>query len=259
MGLVTDLTVVTLAQRPDLAHMLWQISDVWPTFMLQDPVSDFYYDVVERDFPEYVLLAFEAGRPDVTVARAFSVPFAFGPDVGRDQLPDAGWDAVIGWGWHDHTHGPAPTHVSALEISIASGRRGEGLAAVMLEAMRSNVKRLGFSDLFAPVRPSGKPSEPGIPMTEYAFRTRPDGLPSDPWLRVHARAGGEIVRVCPRAMTISGSLAEWREWTGLPFDRTGDVELPGGLVPVHCSVEHDHAVYVEPGVWVHHKLEVRSS
>jgi hypothetical protein len=25
-------------------------------------------------------------------------------------------------------------------------------------------------------------------------------------------------------------------------------------VPVQCSVEHDYAVYVEPGVWVHHRL-----
>jgi hypothetical protein len=30
--------------------------------------------------------------------------------------------------------------------------------------------------------------------------------------------------------------------------------VPGALVPVQCSVEHDYAVYVEPGVWVHHKL-----
>jgi hypothetical protein len=25
-------------------------------------------------------------------------------------------------------------------------------------------------------------------------------------------------------------------------------------VPVQCSVEHDYAVYVEPAVWVHHRL-----
>lgn len=124
----------------------------------------------------------------------------------------------------------------------------------MLAAMRDNVRRLGFDELVAPVRPSAEADEPRTPMSDYAFRARGDGLPVDPWLRVHARAGGEIVRVCPRAMTISGSLAEWREWTGEPFDRTGDLEVPGALVPVHCSVEHDHAVYVEPGVWVRHSL-----
>jgi len=55
-------------------------------------------------------------------------------------------------------------------------------------------------------------------------------------------------------MVIPGTLAEWQAWTGLPFDTTGPVEVPGALVPVHCDVVHDHAVYVEPAVWVHHRL-----
>ncbi len=90
-------------------------------------------------------------------------------------------------------------------------------------------------------------------MAEYVERRRPDGLPEDPWLRVHVRAGGEIVRVAPASMTVSGSLAEWRAWTGLPFDRDGAVEVPGALTPVHCDLAQDHAVYVEPNVWVRHR------
>ena len=39
-----------------------------------------------------------------------------------------------------------------------------------------------------------------------------------------------------------------------PFDESGPVVVPGALVPVQCSVEHDYAVYVEPAVWVHHRL-----
>jgi hypothetical protein len=81
-----------------------------------------------------------------------------------------------------------------------------------------------------------------------------DGLPQDPWLRVHVRAGGRIVGTCKRATVIAGTLEQWRSWTGLPFDASGPVVVPGALVPVHCSVEHDYAVYVEPGVWVHHRL-----
>jgi hypothetical protein len=55
-------------------------------------------------------------------------------------------------------------------------------------------------------------------------------------------------------MTVPGSLADWRGWTGLPFDSSGDCVVPGALTPVHVSVEHDHAVYVEPNVWMHHRL-----
>jgi hypothetical protein len=91
-------------------------------------------------------------------------------------------------------------------------------------------------------------------MTEYVAQVRDDGLPVDPWLRVHVKAGGKIVKVAPRSMVIAGTLAEWREWTGLPFDQTGDVVVPKALVPVHADLAHDHAVYVEPNVWVRDDL-----
>jgi len=60
--------------------------------------------------------------------------------------------------------------------------------------------------------------------------------------------------VAQRSMTIPGTLAEWRQWTGLPFDACGPVHIPLALAPVHCDLTHDHAVYVEPNVWVHHRL-----
>jgi hypothetical protein len=85
-----------------------------------------------------------------------------------------------------------------------------------------------------------------MPIEAYAAMVREDGMPQDPWLRVHVRAGGRIVATCKRAMVIPGTLDEWRSWTGLPFDESGPVVVPGALVPVQCSVEHDYAVYVEP-------------
>lgn len=83
---------------------------------------------------------------------------------------------------------------------------------------------------------------------------REDGLPADPWLRVHARLGGRIIGVAPLSMVIPGTLAQWREWTGLPFEVDGLVEVEGGLAPVHVDVANDHGVYIEPNVWVHHDL-----
>jgi GNAT superfamily N-acetyltransferase len=249
-----DLIVSTLAERPDLEPKLWELDDEWPTFMLHDRVADLYFDDVDTAFPEFVLLAWDADEPGRLVARGFSVPFAFGADVGRERLPAGGWDAVIQWAHADRVRSRRTTHVSALEILVASSHRGRGLSRRMVDALRDNAHRLGFSDLVAPVRPSGKPAEPRSPMREYAYRTRADGLPHDPWLRVHARAGAEIVAVAPASMTVAGSLAEWREWTGLPFDSAGDVAVPGALLPVRCEPEHDVAVYVEPNVWMHHRL-----
>jgi hypothetical protein len=115
-------------------------------------------------------------------------------------------------------------------------------------------KAAGLTRLIAPVRPTGKHRYPAMPMTRYIAVRRGDGLPDDPWLRVHLRAGGRILRVAPASMVMAGSLAQWRAWTGLPFDRTGEVIVPDALVPVHCDASHDYAVYVEPNVWIEHNL-----
>jgi hypothetical protein len=132
--------------------------------------------------------------------------------------------------------------------------RGRGISQLMLEAMIANVWARGFGDLYVPLRPSDKDREPRTPFAEYAARTRADGLPHDSWLRVHVRAGGRIVRIAPYSMVIPGTLAEWREWTGIDFASSGDIVVPGALSPVNVSVEQDYAVYVEPNLWVHHRI-----
>jgi hypothetical protein len=66
--------------------------------------------------------------------------------------------------------------------------------------------------------------------------------------------GATIIKVCPTSMTVPGTLEQWRGWTGLPFTASGLVDVGGALTPVHVSVEQDHAVYIEPNVWVRHRL-----
>jgi hypothetical protein len=105
-----------------------------------------------------------------------------------------------------------------------------------------------------PVRPNRKHEDPDSPLAGYVARTRPDGLPEDPWLRVHVRSGGRIVGIAPSSMTVTGTLDQWRAWTGLPFDTDGPVRVPDALTPVLCDTARDRAVYIEPNVWVHHRL-----
>jgi hypothetical protein len=106
--------------------------------------------------------------------------------------------------------------------------------------------------LVAPVRPTRKHEHPATPMADYARRTH--GLPAGPWLRTHVRAGGRVTGIAPASMVVAASLAQWREWTGLPFDADGPVIVPGALVPVQASLAHDHAVYAEPNIWVRRPL-----
>lgn len=243
------METVTLAERPELVDKLWKFPGTWSTFMLQDRTSDLYYDTCVRLFPEFVMLALDGDR---AVARSFCVPLAWDGDPASG-LPAEGWDWAIRQGVQTRLTGDEPTLVSALEITVQVDQRGKGLSRLMLDAMRSNVAALGFSELVAPVRPNGKPAYPDESMESYLKRTT-DGLPDDPWLRVHVRAGGTIVNVAPLSMHISGTLEQWREWTGLPFDTRGPIEVPDALVPVLCEPEHGYATYVEPNVWVLHRV-----
>jgi GNAT superfamily N-acetyltransferase len=246
------LDFATFAERPDLVPLANQFPGGWHEFMYNDPVAPLYYDHAETTYAEYALIAYDPADPARAVAKAYSVPFD-GPDDPAELPPD-GWDRVIYRAAFARDEGRRGAQVSALEITIQPDLRGKGLAGQVLNAMRANAKRLGHDVLVAPVRPSAKSDVPTEPIGEYAFRTRSDGLPVDPWLRVHVRAGATIVKVAPRSMTIAGTLDEWRSWTGLPFDAAGPVIVPGALVPVHCDPVQDVAVYVEPNVWVRHQL-----
>jgi hypothetical protein len=243
-----SLRITTLAERPEFASALWEMDHSWRVFMFNDPIADLFYPVAATDYADYVLVADDDAEPGRMVARGCMIPFPAG------DLPDDGWDGAIRQGWLARKLDRPLDAVSALEITVRKDLLGSGVSPAMVAGMRDHAARLGFRELVAPVRPNQKHLEPRTPMTEYAFRSREDGLPHDAWLRVHVRAGGEIVKVAPRSMVIPGTLAEWREWTGLPFDRTGAVEVPGALSPVYCDVAQDHAVYIEPNVWVSHRL-----
>jgi GNAT superfamily N-acetyltransferase len=240
--------IVTLAERPDLETGMWELTRAWPAFMLNDLVADLYYANLDV-WAEHALLCVVDGA---VVARGFSVAFALG-GADRTGLPSDGWDGVVRWSYLDRVAGRDPTHASALEVTIAPEARGQGLSTAIVSAMIGNVRRLGFDQLFAPVRPSSKHLEPDTPMEEYIARTRLDGLPEDPWMRVHARLGAVTLAVCPTSMVIAGTLAEWREWTGLEFATSGPQHVPGALVPVHVDGAQNHAVYVEPNVWMEHR------
>ena len=246
------LVVTTLAERPDLRGKVFapEIQSAMPECMRHDPTAALYYgDGMLERYREFGLVAVDPSEPDRPVARAFCVPF-----VLRDELPDDGWDAVIRWGHQDQSAGRRPNAVSALEIMVAPPLQGRGVSRRMLGAMRENARRLGFTDLYAPLRPTGKDREPETPFVEYAARRRGDGQPYDPWVRTHVRAGARIVKVAPRSMVIAGTIAEWAAWTGTRFTASGPAIVPGALSLVHVSLDQDHAVYVEPNLWVRHPL-----
>jgi hypothetical protein len=88
----------------------------------------------------------------------------------------------------------------------------------------------------------------------YVGWERDDGLPFDPWLRVHRRLGAEFLRVAPRSMVITGTISEWEEWTGMRFPESDAFVVPGALQPVVLELGRDLGSYEEPNVWMRHPV-----
>jgi hypothetical protein len=247
------LEIFTLRERPDLRPLIFaaDLESVWPEFMKHSAAAKLYFAPWMLD--RYLDYAFAGVADGEVVARAFSVPFAFNTD-GRAELPDGGWDQVIRWAHEDGMIGRAPNALSALEISMLPKARGSGNSLTLLNAMKACAKIKGFGEVFAPVRPNQKHLQPRMPMRDYVNTVRADGFPIDAWLRTHLRIGGKVVKIAPYSMTIVGRLADWSFWTGMPFDRSGEMLVAGALSPVMVSLEQDCAVYIEPNVWVRHPV-----
>jgi GNAT superfamily N-acetyltransferase len=223
----------------------------WPEFMLHDPIADEHWHELFDRFNEYQFALLDT-ETDRMAAMANSLPFCW--DRPLEELPEGGWDWVFLKAIEDHKNGVTPNIQSAIQINIHPDYQGQGLSSTMVQAMRAIAKSKGFESLVAPVRPNQKSRYPLISVDDYIRWSSEDGLPFDAWLRVHARAGAAIIKPCHEAMTIRGRRAEWEEWTGLKFPQSGPYVVPGALNPIHMDVEKDEGVYVEPNVWMVHRV-----
>ena len=92
-------------------------------------------------------------------------------------------------------------------------------------------------------------------MEDYINWKNDDNYPFDNWLRVHLKAGGKIIKICSKSMFIPGTIDEWKEWTQLDFPGSGSHIIPGALNPISIYTEKNQGFYIEPNIWILHKLK----
>lgn len=235
------LALVTHLERPRLRGTM---PDQFPAFMGHDNIVQAFWPKLYDVYPDFQLWAVDReAETRRAIGYACSVPVAW-----DDEAPSA---RGLDWALSDGVEEP-PTALCAVVAGVAPEYRGRGIAEAMLRRLGSVAVAHGFDAVVAPVRPTWKERYPLAPIQRYAAWRRPDGLPFDPWLRVHERIGGEMLASASRSMTIVGTRAEWEEWTGMHFPDDGDYVVPGALVPVHFK--NGRGLYVEPNVWVRHAL-----
>lgn len=247
-----NFQIITVAERRDIFDLANEIVlEVWPEFMLHDPICDKLWWRLAKDFPG---LQFGLWDQDSESLAAFANSLALHWDRPLEELPAGGIDWVLPKSFEDVDNGRTPNLQCALQIVIPKARQGQGLSSLMVRHMMELGRQHNLDALVAPVRPNLKHRYPLIPCEEYITWQADDGLPFDPWLRVHARLGGQIIGVCEESMDIRGSVADWEKWTGMKIPAGGDHIIPGGLVPVTFDKKKDNGVYIEPNVWTVHRF-----
>jgi hypothetical protein len=98
--------------------------------------------------------------------------------------------------------------LSALAAEVVPAYQGSGLSRLLLQVMAAMARSDGLAPLLAPVRPNWKERYPLTPIERYAAWQGDDGLPFDPWIRAHARLGGEVLRGEVRSMEITAPIGD---------------------------------------------------
>ena len=250
LRLPAGLTIATAAERPDTEPAVdAAMAAVWPAFMRADVVAAGYFGRADRDWPDFQLVV--TGTDDAFVAIANSMPLRWdGTDAG---LP-TGWAEQGSRAVADHDAGRDPDTLGAMQIVVRPDLQGGGLSGTMVEAMKAAARSAGFRAVIACLRPTGKDRYPLTPVDEYARWTRDDGLPVDPWIRLHVRLGGRIVRGAPESMTMRGSVAEWESWAGMALPASGEYVIPRATSTLTLDREADVGISHDVNVWVVHDL-----
>ena len=142
----------------------------------------------------------------------------------------------------------------AVGIGVPAALRGRQYSGRALERMLQVAREHEFPKVIAPVKPTLKYRYPITPIERYAFWRREDGLPFDPWLRTQVRFGAEFLKPEPRSVGVNGTVAEWEEWTEMPFPESGEYVFPGGLATLEIDRDQDAGRYWEPNVWMAHDV-----
>jgi len=138
-----ELTMVTLAQRPDLIDAMWSLPNTWPVFMRQDPIANLYYGKLVEAFPEHQLVALD--EHSKVIGKVHCVPMSWDRTV--ENLPDRGWDAVLERAFTEDAAGVDCQAVSLIEAFIPAEYAGRGLSSTLLQGARDNAAGMGYRDL----------------------------------------------------------------------------------------------------------------
>jgi len=239
---LTSARAWTEAQMEDL------FAEGFPEFISGDKEVKKYIARVRESFRAYDVILTD--EDDQLAATGWGVPILWSGQVS--ELPSSFADVLRQSLEVRDALGVADTFVIGGAV-VHPALKGRGAAESLIRALFDTVTAHQLAKVVAPVRPTRKHLYPLLDIDAYSAWVRNDGLPWDPWLRLHVRIGGSVIGLAREAQTMTGTVSQWEEWTGLEFPLSGDYVIPKGMAPLRVDRTADLGTYVEPNIWVRHR------
>ena len=137
-----------------------------------------------------------------------------------------------------------------VQIIIPEEYQGKGISSIAVEELKNMCVKMRIQRLIIPIRPTLKSKYPINDIDTYIKWKNKDGLPFDPWLRVHVKKNAKIIKACKKAVEIRGTVNQWETWTKMKFPESGEYVVEGALCPIAIDRENNLGTYIEPNVWI---------
>ncbi len=224
------------------------VRSAFPEVIFQSEIVKHGWPTIEKYFPEYQI--FFIDDDDNLIGLLNSIPIFWNHPL--HDLPDEGWDWLVEKGIKGYENNIKPNCLGGLQIIVSKDHLGKGYSKKLITEGRKKQSELGFKNFVIPIRPTFKSNYPEMDMEEYIdFKT--EGKVYDPWIRTHLSSGAEIIKVCPRAMTITGDIKYWEGLLGRKIEKSGYYIVEGALNTVLIHKEENVGIYHEDNIWINYQ------
>jgi len=184
--------------------------------------------------------------------------------IGHGVLCGINWDESIGdlpLGWSDSTYRSSlekkckNTYV-ALFARVQSEFRQQGHAAKLIETMKE-LSIIENKHLIIPLRPPFRYKEEYAQMSfnDFCNLVRDDGMPLDPWIRLHYKIGATKLLVSEFSHQHAMSIQDFcSSFPRVKLDKTGYymVNINKETYSSFVDIKHGFAIINQGCVWVRH-------
>ncbi|HLK49254.1 MAG TPA: hypothetical protein VKT49_14025 [Bryobacteraceae bacterium] len=201
-----------------------------------------------------------------TADKAFKTPQLIGhgvttrvPWTGDPQTLPRGWQGIVRRCYENglNTNQKCNTLVG-LFINIENDFRQQGWALKAVEGMKAIARGAGLSSLIIPLRLPTRYEKDNatVEFKDFALLKREDGEYRDHWLRLHVRAGAEVIALCDsshqHAMHLEDFYQQFKA-TGITSSGYHLALQNGEWFRAFIDLEREFALINEGCVWVQYR------